>query len=170
MPLPADRSHADRASLGCWVDRKVRLKSISKEERNSIKAAAPITYPMYGMSMERFLDLNPDIPLPPHQELLRDGLLTVCEEQTKVIFVSHEWLSYNHIDPNGEQVRALQALFRRLISGELEIDAERTYQACLPKRKRPYLSSADRKELFPQMYVWLDWISMPQSESCEPAP
>ena len=56
---------------------------------------------MYGMSMDRFLSLDPRTPLSPHQEHLRSGMLTPYPiiEDMEMLFVLHEWLSYKHIDP-----------------------------------------------------------------------
>jgi len=166
MSCPAEKERS--LSIASWEDSRLSIKSISSEARDSMTAVTPITYPMYGMSMERFLGMSPDIPLPPHQELLREGMLTRCGAQTQVIFVSHEWLSFNHFDPNGDQVRALQTIFRRLIAGELELYADPWYQLLVDEP--PYLSGADCKELFSKMHVWLDWISIPQSKSYDPVP
>ena len=45
-----------------------------------------------------------------HQELRRRGFLTRWEDvpsDSEIIFVSHEWLSWAHPDPEGDQLRTL---------------------------------------------------------------
>ena len=104
--LPAARSgEAEAASAGIPQTPRPSLEPAQSPHTGYDATTADPDYPMYCLSMECFLGMSPDIPLPPHQELLREGMLTRCGAQTQVIFVSHEWLSFSHFDPHGDQVR-----------------------------------------------------------------
>ena len=39
----------------------------------------------------------------------------------KVIFISHQWTSFNHPDPKNEQLKALQMTIRNLLSGKTTV-------------------------------------------------
>ena len=56
-----------------------------------------------------------------HQNLLASGkLVQVSPDMVHdVIFVSHEWLGWNHADPNGEQFQALTRILQRLMRSEV---------------------------------------------------
>jgi len=112
-----------------------------------ISTATPIQYEMWLISMEtllmlyvyscRFLSYTyiSYISHPPrygegskgrvmevHQELKTRGFLTRWQDvpsDSEIIFVSHEWLSWAHPDPKGEQLRVLCRVLERLKNGKL---------------------------------------------------
>ena len=62
-----------------------------------------------------------------HQELKREEFLTPwCDapSDAEIVFVSHEWLSWAHPDPDGEQLRVLCSVIERLKSGELDTEMD----------------------------------------------
>ena len=82
-------------------------------------------YPCYGIPIRVLLDLEAWVP---HQDLLEMGKLVrmggrdmaaAGKPSEKIIFCSHQWTSFEHPDPNGDQLRALQSVFRKLEAGEL---------------------------------------------------
>ena len=64
------------------------------------EAAQVERYPFYAMSVPDLLEMD---TWRPHQDLLMDGKLKRCEADDDVIFVSHQWLSFKHPDPQLEQ-------------------------------------------------------------------
>ena len=58
------------------------------------------------------------------QDLLADGGLIKVDDTRKadkVIFISHQWTSFNHPDPKNEQLKALQMTIRNLLSGKATV-------------------------------------------------
>ena len=115
---------------------------------------------MYVLRIADFMSLE---KLEPHQTLLAKGVLVewVPEMEGKVIFVSHEWLSYTHADPDGVQLRSLQSVLGRLMRGEIaRVAPYWAYQMVLGKRM---VVKADAwKASLPDMFIWLDYASIPQ--------
>ena len=115
-----------------------------------------------------------------HQEALARGMLTRYTQEVislplfkdcadsflsqiagKVVFVSHEWLSLTHADPQGEQLRELQRLLIRMMKGEVVPSANHH------SKLSGYLYDTDdvtREEWaasLPFAYVWMDFLSIP---------
>ena len=66
------------------------------------------SYPMYAIPIKELLELESWVP---HQELLEQGKLErIPADGTakNVIFASHQWCSFDHPDPMGDQLKALQ--------------------------------------------------------------
>ena len=106
---------------------------------------------MFVLSVPAVLRLT---ELSPHQELLRTGQLTRVTPMHigKIIFVSHEWTSYDSPDESGEQLQCLQALLRRLISGK-EDGVQSTWQQQLISGTNMRLRAADWKKHLSHMFV-----------------
>ena len=66
-------------------------------------------YPYYGISVPDFLNLTEWLP---HEALKASGKVRQMGEADEVIFVSHQWCSFSHPDPAGNQLRALQTQIR----------------------------------------------------------
>ena len=66
-------------------------------------------YPYYGISVPDFLALTEWLP---HEALKASGKAKQMGEADEVIFVSHQWCSFSHPDPAGNQLRALQTQIR----------------------------------------------------------
>ena len=57
----------------------------------------------------------------PHHVLLRKGLLHTWRPGMSVIFVSHQWLGYEHPDPLGEHASVLRGTLRGVLDGRLAL-------------------------------------------------
>jgi hypothetical protein len=79
----------------------------------------------------------------------------------EIVFVSHEWLSWAHPDPDGEQLRVLCRVIERLKSGEIERVDMDPMHTILYKHKFT-TKGKDWKEMLEKTYLWVDWFSMPQ--------
>lgn len=118
------------------------------------EAAQVEKYPFYAMSVPNLLAME---EWRPHQDLLADGLLKKCEDEDDVIFVSHQWLSFKHPDPQHEQLKSLKKLIRRLLAGELAVESNAVLQVMYGLRMTT--TRDEWKRRLPKMYVWLDFIS-----------
>jgi ankyrin repeat protein len=98
-----------------------------------------------------------------HQELKSRGFLTRWQDvpsDSEIIFVSHEWLSWAHPDPEGEQLRVLCRVLEKLKRGELDTEMD-SIHTIMYKHK----FTTKRKEweaMLKRTYLWVDWFSMPQ--------
>ena len=73
-----------------------------------------------------------------------------------VIFVSHQWLSYAHPDPRGEQVEVLQEALRGVIDGTLQVTEDtvsRTDDMNLSANTRRHIANG---------FIFFDYFSIPQ--------
>ena len=116
-------------------------------------------YPMYVLPMQTFLEME---HWSPHQELLAAGKLKKYDESMrgKIFFCSHQWVSYVHPDPDGEQLKALQEVITKLAAGKLEPRGNGVVEFGFGlKMGRP---AKEWIEVMKDAYVWFDFSSMPQ--------
>lgn len=125
------------------------------------KSAVQGSYPLCAMSVPTLLSLEKWIP---HQDLLEAGMVIEMTpellKEKDVIFCSHQWVSFNHPDPGGEQLRALQQTMNKLLSGQHTVESNFNLNAVYGTLDR-YTPEMWQKNL-PEMYVWFDYISIPQ--------
>jgi len=99
-----------------------------------------------------------------HEELLAEGMLEVFERYMgNAMFVSHQWLSEHHPDPNGEQLKILQRALKNLFSGASRISTAVGREILFGRASVP--SPADLRAQ--PLYVWYDYFSCPQGSSLE---
>ena len=91
-----------------------------------ISTATPLLSPMWVISLDTLEDLygsnGKRQVVEVHQELKRRGLLMRWSDlpsDAEIIFVSHEWLSWAHPDPEGEQLFVLCRVMERLREGKI---------------------------------------------------
>ena len=98
-----------------------------------------------------------------HQELKRRQYLTSwysVPSDAEIVFVSHEWLSWAHPDPDGEQLRVLCRVIERLKRGELDTEMDPMHTIVY---KHKFTTKAkDWASMLKRTYFWIDWVSMPQ--------
>ena len=133
-----------------------------------ISTATPLLSSMWVISLDTLEDLYGSRGrrhvVECHQELKRRGLLTRWTDlpsDAEIIFVSHEWLSWAHPDPKGEQLYVLCRVMERLRAGE--IDSVEMDMVMSMFYKWNFRTSAEEwKEMLERTYIWFDWLSMPQ--------
>ncbi|CAE8622208.1 unnamed protein product [Polarella glacialis] len=130
----------------------------SPERRERVYQAP--RYDMYLISVRNLLKLR---TLEPHQVLLRKGLLHKwrVEMSGRVIGISHQWLGNNHPDPQQEQLNCLQRLFRRILSDKIR-DVKSHWFHQLKFGEGVKVSAATFRKALPHMFVWIDYLSIPQ--------
>ena len=145
------------------IERK-RSLSYAKKSRRITKAATEMAYPMWVVSVKtvlsgeftRFVD---------HHELLRRGLLVQASPDMfgRIIFVSHQWCSFDDPDPLGEQFAAMKEMLMRLSSGKIR-RVKTTQFAQEYMAENTVVEASEWRELLPQMFIWMDWMSIPQPD------
>ena len=92
----------------------------------------------------------------------------------RVFFISHQWTSFSHPDPKGEQLRTAQQLLRTIGDGKLRdiFATQEEYEAYYYKEVNrfmqfPKASAEVMAEEVGSGYVWLDFASVPQSHAAE---
>ena len=117
-------------------------------------------YPMYVISVQ---DLMPLEALVPHQQLLREGKVKKFARcmRGRVIFISHEWLAWDHADPCGEQFATLKRALSRLMRGDIA-KVESYWVEQLTNKDKSRVLAEEWRTALPHMYVWMDFISIPQ--------
>ena len=93
--------------------------------------AEPEGFPLHAMRMKDFLALD---KLRPHNALKKEGLVVALDfkgahKDAKLNFVSHQWLAYAEADPNGDHLRTMQDVFRRVLAGESIFRSEDDWSA-----------------------------------------
>jgi hypothetical protein len=134
--------------------------SICVEPSRSNKTACSALYPMHALPIA---DLQQLTRFPPHQELLKAGKLVEIKVGMDVLFVSHQWLSMQHPDPESNQLKCLQRVLSRLADGELDVENDWKQQLIL--HNRGLKSKQWWKANMKTMYVWVDYMCMPQLTS-----
>ena len=114
---------------------------------------------MWVLKVSDFLQM--DLPLPKHEELQAQGLLHRRQVHSYCIFVSHQWLSLEHPDPEGEQELVLQKCLKNICDGAIDVQNDPASQF-FGEFKR--LSKQQRSRVR-EAYIWLDWVSIPQIET-----
>merc|ERR1711871_1527200 len=153
----------------------MKLRGTKVEKKNRVVAmlgkrmstATPIQHEMWLISLENLLMLYGKEGyrrvMAVHQELKRQHLLTPWHSvgsDAEIVFVSHEWLSWAHPDPQGRQLRVLCRVIERLKRGELDTEMDPMHTILY---KHKFTTKAkDWQVMLKRTYFWVDWFSMPQ--------
>lgn len=126
-----------------------------------LSSGVTTSYPLFAMPVPTLLSLE---QWEPHQDLKAAGkVIEMTAEklkETDVIFVSHQWVAFNHPDPAGEQLRCLQKVLKDLIDGVHQVESN--FMLNVVYQTRDVLTKENWKEKLPKMHVWFDYISIPQ--------
>ena len=111
-------------------------------------------YPLWAVKVSDFMRMSgkPEA----HSILLARGLLYKWFPGMFLIFVSHQWLSKEHPDPEGKQMEVLQKAIRGVIGGSLQVHED---IAC---RTADNSLSASTRQQIAEGYIFLDWFAIPQ--------
>ena len=139
-----------------------RFEASSKHatDEGLVQEPSPEYYQMYLISVLDLLDLPRFLP---HQELLRQNKLREWSPELaeRTIFVSHQWLAWQQPDPENKQFSALQRLFRRVLDrAHVNVKPPSVAGAS----EKAHVTARELQAALPHMFVWLDYLSMPQLE------
>ncbi|CAE8712800.1 unnamed protein product [Polarella glacialis] len=143
----------------------------------TLTPALSFNFPMKCLRVTTFMEFD---VMPSYGQLLAKDLLVEPSDNETVHFISHEWLSGNHPDPDSNQLRRMQSMFLEILEGRSEklfspddwitfskgasIGSQRSQLAAAESAQR--CSDTITEETFKQDIeeglIWLDWSSIPQ--------
>ena len=100
----------------------------------------------------------------PHQTLLSSNSIEQFSESKhggRVIFVTHQWAAHSSPDPSNIQLSTLQSVLRRMMGGFID-KIETNWVQALVFKDSPSISRKQMEAAVPHMFVWIDFMSMPQ--------
>ncbi|CAE7297598.1 unnamed protein product [Symbiodinium natans] len=115
------------------------------------------TFVMYTVLADAFLQMT-EVKM--HEELADAGVLSEFDESLgKAMFVSHQWLSDTHPDPDFQQLKVLQDALRNIIAGTSSI-SQALFSEVVYGRRRCFTAA----DFAPgHLHIWYDYFSIPQS-------
>ena len=114
-------------------------------------------FPMYVVSLQNVLKMT---EVRCHQQLLEDGILTTIRDSGKVMFLSHQWVSQQHPDPDGKQLKVFQDAMKNLLDGSTLPNYNAWTELVSLYVGRPRFAISDLSET--SLFVWYDYFSIPQ--------
>jgi hypothetical protein len=147
------------------ADRLVEARQQAQPFANRLSGVDQ-AYPMYVLPFSEFMGLE---EWSPHQVLKAQGKVKEFDESMwgSIFFISHQWTSYNHPDPGGEQLKALQHVLRKLAAGEMSVKGNFAVEFMYGLKQGH--TAEEWKALLPNAYLWIDYTSMPQPLAALPA-
>lgn len=176
--------------LHCWTSASseafraaVSTSGCPMEKTDSDSCAINEEFPLTAMPVKEFMGLK---KLQSYQECLAKGLTTqTIPEHAAVLFCSHQWLSFEHPDPQGIQLRDMQHILKTIIDGDvLDIMDPEAWRALAEGgykiKQNGHLSPTASMqlgtpfqhsqltvegftELIQNAYIWWDFFSVPQN-------
>ena len=158
------------------------LKRVIKQQRGNKSVhrrkstATNMKYPMYVVPLDQLHRLyggkdSRHDRIEAHQELKQRGELVRWEDlpiDAHIIFLSHEWVGWNHPDPHGIQLKTFLRAMKRLRSGSIS-RVDINWHHAMYFKKNYVVRAEEWKEILSTAYVWIDWASMPQPSACSPS-
>ena len=163
-----------RGALKRVIKQRSENKPVTLHRRNS--TATNMKFPMYLVPLDQLHRLyggkDPRHErIEAHQKLKQRGELVRWEDlpfDANIIFLSHEWVGWNHPDPHGIQLKTFLKVMKRLQSGKISQVEMNVFHTMMYKTNR-IMNAKEWKEMLSTTYVWIDWASMPQPSACPPS-
>ena len=114
-------------------------------------------FPMYVVSLQNVLKMT---EVRCHQQLLEDGIMTTMGDRGKAMFLSHQWVSQQHPDPDGKQLKVFQDAMKNLLDGSAVPNYSAWAEIMSVYLGRPRFATSDLSET--SLFVWYDYFSIPQ--------
>ncbi|CAE7365507.1 Kidins220 [Symbiodinium natans] len=115
-----------------------------------------LLFPMYTVSLDVLLQMK---KVRRHEELLDAGVLIKYRSSLgRAMFISHQWLSDDHPDPDGEQLEVLQAAIGNILTGKSSVHVPVITEMTLGRVPTP--TAADLRAQ--PLHIWYDYFSCPQ--------
>ncbi|OLQ14426.1 Ankyrin-2 [Symbiodinium microadriaticum] len=116
-------------------------------------------FPMYTVASDVLLKMT---KVEPHEKLKESGqLVNFSDDLGKAAFVSHQWLTQQHPDPDFRQMGILQDAVRRILSSSGSISLDPVTEAVVQKAKPLPMKDFQMQALF----FWYDYFSCPQQQN-----
>ncbi|CAE7600803.1 Kinase D-interacting substrate of 220 kDa [Symbiodinium microadriaticum] len=148
----------------CAPDEATPLERLAQNllggDGGELRTSPSHSFEMYVVAADVVISMK---ELVPHETLLANGSLNSDESQGNAMFVSHQWASSSHPDPNMEQFCVLQDALKNIMSGACSISGNISFELYTGGRGNLSADQMSAKRLF----VWYDFFSCPQSASAE---
>ena len=114
-------------------------------------------YPMYTLPLKDVLELK---EMKDHDKLMQEDMLVeFADGMGNAIFVSHQWISPWHPDPELAQFQHLQGALKNIMStSKTSIDLDPVIELTFPTARSISTEEFRSKALF----IWYDYFSIPQ--------
>ncbi|CAK9028281.1 Solute carrier family 35 member B1 [Durusdinium trenchii] len=130
----------------------------SKPDPPPMEDSGSLEFPMYSLKAETFLGLRIVLK---HEDAHAAGyLVEFFKDQGSAIFISHQWLSRSHPDPQGTQLQDMQNSLRNILNdaGHMQISPHPATQMYFCSQPTNYASRFRGKTLL----IWYDYLCIPQ--------
>eukprot|EP00929_Paragymnodinium_shiwhaense_P046637 TRINITY_DN2373_c0_g1_i2.p1 TRINITY_DN2373_c0_g1~~TRINITY_DN2373_c0_g1_i2.p1 ORF type:complete len:686 (-),score=59.63 TRINITY_DN2373_c0_g1_i2:468-2525(-) len=148
------QTHAKKSWISRVSKRMTRVSSYSRE----LSVSSRGTFPMYVGKMSDVINMA---SIEAHQTLVSSGKVQQYRPGMRVLFVSHQWTSWEHPDKAAEQFSVLQEMLCGLRAGD-------TKRWCCPHaflwrhNLNPLIKDGDLENLVEEGYIWYDYFCIPQ--------
>ncbi|CAE8654437.1 unnamed protein product [Polarella glacialis] len=134
-------------------------------------------FPMKCVRVMTFMDFD---VMPSYGQLLEKDLIVEPSDNAAVHFISHEWLSRKHPDPDSNQLRRMQSVFLEILAGRsgklfspddwitfskgASVGSQGSQLAAAERAQRSLDTITEDifKQDIKEGLIWLDWSSIPQ--------
>eukprot|EP00438_Fugacium_kawagutii_P025752 Skav221048 [mRNA] locus=scaffold1448:307985:309760:+ [translate_table: standard] len=120
-------------------------------------------FPMYTVPLEMVMAMK---KLRMHEDLMDDGVLDEFKETMgRATFVSHQWVSKHHPDPDFMQFKILQKALQNLLDGASQVSLPPAIECYVGRVRLPKTADFRAKSL----HIWYDYFCCPQGTTEEAA-
>ena len=159
-----------RSTINADGHRRDRRKSVNcLEDLNDVLKRTVINkcyYPMYAVRIQDFLKFKTSDNLE-HQHLLRRNLLTMWSPgKGPCAFISHQWTSWAHADPEFDQLSVLKSFITRILHGSHTAGLSLGWKSeiAFAGVKEVHGISGDELKYWAEHgYIWFDYFCVPQN-------
>eukprot|EP00929_Paragymnodinium_shiwhaense_P086968 TRINITY_DN47317_c0_g1_i1.p1 TRINITY_DN47317_c0_g1~~TRINITY_DN47317_c0_g1_i1.p1 ORF type:complete len:647 (+),score=96.54 TRINITY_DN47317_c0_g1_i1:230-2170(+) len=155
------RSHAAVSIPAVCASILSKLRKGKKAMATGHEKARAVSDSKFPMYVAKVSDLLKMTAIEAHQELLSKGVFHEYKPGMKVVFISHQWTSWQHPDRTANRLRVLQDIFRGLKSG----DVRRLlcpFALVWRHTVTPIIDQGELQNLADEGYVWYDYFCVPQ--------
>ena len=134
-----------------------RLGNFSQRlhKEDSLPPDYQMEFPMYTVSLEELMKME---AVRPHERLMEEDVLVEFEtNKGNAAFISHQWISGEHPDPDFKQMRIMQEAVKNILSKMSVIEKNipgQWFSPCAAVSTDCFHSSP--------LYFWYDYFSLPQ--------
>eukprot|EP00435_Cladocopium_sp_Y103_P058928 s465_g20.t2 len=119
-----------------------------------------LNFPMYVLPMEKVLQMR---EVRPHQDLLCEGELNIFDPaKGKAMFVSHQWTTEQHPDPEGKQLKIFQQAMSNLLTGRAVAQPNAWAEMVFNIAGGSAEGFTPSKLIQTPLLVWYDYFCIPQ--------
>ena len=137
-------SSCSRSGLATALERFA--EAVRAPEKQQLWATEKELFPMFTMPLESFLAIH---EVSSHEVSLEQGLLVEYTlDKGEAIFVSHQWLAFQHPDPDGRKLKVMQEAFRNLLAGISQLSVHIATEVHFGRPSVDYVTSMRTKPQF----------------------